>query len=94
MGTTYVAAEDGCVLGFVTVSPGSLDAEELPSGRRVPPYPVPILRLARLAVDESARGRGLGMALLRFVLEQAERLMREFGCVGVVVDAKRGAEEF
>jgi GNAT superfamily N-acetyltransferase len=94
IGTTYIAVEDERILGFVTVSPGSLDAEELPPGRRMPPYPVPIFRLARLAVDESARGRGLGRALLRFTIELAERLMNEFGCVGVVVDAKREAEEF
>lgn len=94
IGTSYVAVEGGRILGFVTVAPGSLDAADLPSGRKSPPYPVPILRVARLAVDVSARGRGLGKALLRFSIELAERLMADFGCVGVVVDAKRGAEEF
>lgn len=94
VGVTYVAVEDGRILGFVTVSPGSLDAEDLPSGRKAPPYPVPILRVARLAVDEIARGRGLGKALLRFAIELAERMSTELGCVGLVVDAKRGAEEF
>jgi len=94
VGATYVAVEGERTLGFVTVSPGSLDAADLPSGRRTPPYPVPILRVARLAVDASARGRGLGRALLRFSIELAERMMAEFGCVGLVVDAKHGAEEF
>jgi GNAT superfamily N-acetyltransferase len=94
VGTTYVAVETESILGFVTVSPGSLDAGDLASGRRMPPYPVPILRVARLAVDDSARGRGLGKALLRFAIELAERLMRDFGCVGVVVDAKPAAVEF
>jgi GNAT superfamily N-acetyltransferase len=94
IGTTYVAVESDRILGFVTVSPGSLDAGDLPSGRKRPPYPVPILRVARLAVDEVALGRGLGKALLRFAIELAERLRDEFGCVGIVVDAKRGAEEF
>ncbi len=94
VGVTYVAVEGGRVLGFVTVSPGSLDAGDLPSGRRTPPYPVPVLRVARLAVDESARELGLGKALLRFSIELAEKMMTELGCVGVVVDAKRGAEGF
>jgi GNAT superfamily N-acetyltransferase len=89
-----VAVEGERILGFVTVSPGSLDAADLPSGRQAPPYPVPILRVARLAVDASARGRGLGRALLRFAIELAERMMIEFGCVGLLIDAKRGAEEF
>jgi GNAT superfamily N-acetyltransferase len=94
IGVTYVAVEEERILGFATVSPGSLDADDLPSGRKAPPYPVPILRVARLAVDEIARGRGLGKALLRFAIELAERMSVEFGCVGLVVDAKRGAEEF
>ena len=94
LGVTYVAVEEERILGFVTVSPGSLDAEELPSGRRPPPYPVPILRVARLAFDESARGKGLGRALLRFSIELAEQMMEECGCVGLLVDAKSDAVSF
>lgn len=94
IGTTYVAVEGERILGFLTVSPGSLDAADLSSGRRAPPYPVPVLRVARLAVEATAQGRGLGSALLRFAIELAERMMTELGCVGLVVDAKRGAEEF
>lgn len=53
---------------------------------------VPILRVARLAVDLTARGQGLGSALLRFPIELAERMMADFGCVGLVVDAKSESE--
>jgi len=94
IGVSYVAVEGERILGFVTVSPGSLDAGDLPSGRKAPPYPVPILRVARLAVDEAARGLGLGKALLRFAVELAERMAGEVGCVGLVVDAESGADEF
>jgi GNAT superfamily N-acetyltransferase len=94
IGVSYFAVEGERILGFVTVSPASLDAGDLPSGRKMPPYPVPILRVARLAVDQSARSLGLGKALLRFAIELAERMSAEVGCVGVVVDAKAGAREF
>jgi GNAT superfamily N-acetyltransferase len=94
VGTTYVAVEGEGILGFVTVSAGQLDTGDLPRGRRMPPYPAPILRVARLAVDETAHGRGLGKALLRFTIELAERMMSEYGCVGLVVDAKPGAVDF
>lgn len=88
IGVTHVARCGADIVGFVTVAPGSLDADDLPSGRRRPPYPLPVLRVARLAVAESRRGCGVGAALLRFAVEQAESLRAEFGCVGLLVDAK------
>jgi len=94
IGVTYVAVDEDRMLGFVTVSPVSLDAQVLPTGRRMPPYPLPVLRVARLAVDERARGLGIGKALLRFALELAERMRDDFGCVGVQVDAKGTAVSF
>lgn len=94
IGVSYVAVEESRILGFVTVSPASLDAGDLPSGRKTPPYPVPVLRVARLAGDESARGLGIGKALLRFAIGVAERMAAEVGCVGLLVDAKHGAEAF
>jgi predicted N-acetyltransferase YhbS len=94
IGVSYVALQDESILGFITVSPASLDADDLPSGRKMPPYPVPVLRLARLAVDHRARGLGIGKALLRFALELAEHMRDELGCVGVLVDAKEQAADY
>jgi predicted N-acetyltransferase YhbS len=62
--------------------------------KKLPRYPLPVLRLARLAVDESACGQGLGAQLLRFVLQLALRMADDYGCVGVVVDAKPDALDF
>jgi Uma2 family endonuclease len=50
-----------------------------------------VLRLARLAVDESPRGHGVGSALLRHVFILALKMSEEYGCVGVLVDAKPDA---
>lgn len=94
IGVTYVAVERDAIVGFATVSPASLDADDLPSGRKMPPYPLPVLRVARLAVHREARGQGIGKALLRFCVELAEKMRDELGCVGVVVDAKPEAESF
>jgi GNAT superfamily N-acetyltransferase len=94
VGVTYVAVDKRHVLGFATVAAASLDADDLPSGRRMPPFPLPVLRIARLAVAEAEVGRGLGAALLRYCIEIAERMRDDVGCVGLVVDAKAGAVEF
>lgn len=94
IGVTYIAVEVGRILGFATLSAASLDADDLPSGRRMPPYPLPVLRIARLATASAERGRGIGRALLRFCIELAETMRDEVGCVGLVVDAKAQAEDF
>jgi len=96
IGVTYVAVKESRVLGYVTVAPGNLEIEKLPAARRtkLPRYPLPILRVARLAVDESSRGQGLGKQLLRFVLGLAMQMAGDLGCAGVVVDAKPGAIAF
>ncbi len=97
LAVTYVAVVEGRLLGFATVSVGSLERRTLPSARlrkRLPGYPLPILRLARLAVDRRARGLGLGSALLRHVLGLALEQRDSLGCIGVVTDAKPDASAF
>lgn len=96
LGTTYVAVEDGVVKGFATVTVSELTVEALPAAKRkkLPKYPLPVLRLARLAVARTEQGRGVGRELLRAVFLLAHRMADEYGCVGVVVDAKEGAVAF
>ena len=55
---------------------------------RFPNYPVPVARLARLAVDQGQQGKGLGKLLLLDALYRCHRLSEEIGSVGVIVDAK------
>jgi GNAT superfamily N-acetyltransferase len=96
IGTTYVADESGRIVGYATVAPGQMEFEGLRPGQRknLPRYPLPVLRLARLAVDQAAQGQGVGTTLLRFVLQLALRMAGEYGCAGVVVDAKPRAVSF
>jgi GNAT superfamily N-acetyltransferase len=96
LGVTYVAVDDDRVLGFATVAPGHLDVEELPvaARKKIPRYPLPILRLARLAVDRSVQSQGLGAQLLRFVFRLATNMASDYGCVGIIVDAKPEAVPF
>lgn len=96
LGVTYVAVDDQDIFGFATVAAAHVEIDGLPAAmrRKLPRYPLPVLRLARLAIDRSAQGQGLGLQLLRFVLGLALQMANEYGCVGVIVDAKPDAVAF
>lgn len=96
IGTTYVAVAGESVAGYATVSSCHISVDDLPKTRRkrLPRYPLPVLRLARLAVDRAFRGKGIGLALLKAVFTIAREMEELTGCVGVVVDAEPGAVEF
>lgn len=98
LGVTYVAVDEArrVVVGYVTLSAASLAVEALPSGQTASSAysEVPVVRIARLAVDERVQDRGLGSELLRFALELARVQAASVGCVGVVVDAKPEATGF
>lgn len=87
----YVVLVEGCIVGFATVAASSIERASVPNQRqrkRLPAYPLPVLRLARLGVDTRAQGQGIGKALLRHVLTLAVEQRDRIGCVGVVTDAK------
>lgn len=97
LAVTYVAVMEARIVGFATVAPSSLERATVPSARlrkRLPSYPLPVLRLARLGVDLRAQGLGIGKALLRHVLALAIEQRDRLGCVGVVTDAKPDAVVF
>ncbi len=97
IGVTYVALDEaGAIVGFATVAASEIAAESLSraSRKHLPAYPVPVLRLARLAADRRFQRKGIGEALLRAVFALAHRMSGELGCIGVVVDAKPEAAEY
>ncbi|CAN2041390.1 GNAT family acetyltransferase [Candidatus Magnetomoraceae bacterium gMMP-15] len=96
IGITYVAVDKNQILGFVTVSASHIEINELPdnSKKKFPKYPLPILRMARLAVDKIFQRKRIGLLLLRSVFQLAWEMAEKFGCIGVVVEAKPEAINF
>ena len=78
------------VLGYYTLSSSHIGFEEIPasSRKRIPRYPVPAVRIGRLAVDQSMHGYGLGGILLIDALRRSLRVAEEIAVRAVVVDAK------
>ena len=91
IGKTFVAVPAGArtVIGYHTLAAGSIEFEHLPpdASRKLPRHPVPVILLARLAVDRSAQGRGLGEALLLDALQRSLDLSTRLGVHAVRVDA-------
>ncbi len=78
------------VLGFYTLSTGSIGFANVPVlfKNKLPRYPIPVVRIGRLAVDCSTQGQGLGEYLLMDALHRCVVHATELGIFGVVVDAK------
>ena len=96
IGVTYVATDEETILGFATVSVGNLMRDDLPlkSQKKLPMYPLPVLKLSRVGVDTRFQNQGIGKELMGTVFKLAFEQKERFGCVGVVVDAKESAIEF
>jgi len=78
------------ILGFYTLSPASIDYARTPAlaKKGLARYDVPVFRLGRLAVDRTAQGRGLGVALLLRAADRCIRVAHDVGGVALLIDAK------
>lgn len=85
---TYVLCRGDQVVGYYALAMSSVAHAGAPARlRRGMPDPVPVVLLARLALDRTERGTGLGGDLLIDALRRCVRGAREFGARAVVVDA-------
>jgi GNAT superfamily N-acetyltransferase len=94
IGVTYVALDESApraVLGYFTLATSSVPRDSLPKKyvRGLPAYDLPLILLARLAVDRRFAGRGLGDALITEVFKITLRVADEVGCRCIVTDAYR-----
>jgi predicted N-acetyltransferase YhbS len=85
---TYVLRRGDRIIGYYALAMGSVEHSGSSSRlRRGQPDPVPVLLLARLALDRSEHGKGLGADLLRDALLRAITGAREYGARAIIVDA-------
>lgn len=93
IGKTFVAfakRADRKVLGYYTAVASEIDVHSIPQphSKHLPRYPVPVVRIGRLAVDKHHQGQMIGEGLLVDAIGRAKRLSIDVGIYGVVVDAK------
>lgn len=87
---TYVCCLSGEVVGFYSLAVGSVDPENAPARvmKGLARHPVPVMILARLAVDRDHQGKGLGKALLKDALLRTAQAADIAGIRCLLVHAK------
>ena len=87
---TYVATHDEKVIGYYSLAVGAVAHAEAPPRivKGLAHHPVPVMLLARLAVDNAAKGKGLGAELLHDALARTLQAADIAGIRAVIVHAK------
>lgn len=90
---TYVSTVstiENKIVGYYSLAYGHVTPQETPHNisAGLPKYPIPVLLLARLAVDKTFHGKGLGASLLRDALVKAPAAAEIAALRAVVVHAK------
>lgn len=88
--TYIVTSEENQIIGYYTLVFGSVSIEETTAeiSAGLGKYPIPIILLARLAIDKGEKGKGLGKALMRDALLRAVRASEIAGLRAFLVHAK------
>jgi GNAT superfamily N-acetyltransferase len=84
-----VDEEQDRVVGYYALTVASLEREEATgrASRGMPLHPIPAMLLARLAVDESAQGDGVGAVLLADAMQRTLLVAEETGIRLLLVHA-------
>lgn len=86
--TFVVCDEAGVIKAYVALASGAVAVAASPGRfRRNMPDPIPVVVLARLAVDRGVQGKGLARALLADAFERVTRASEQVGVRGILVHA-------
>lgn len=98
---TFVLAQDLRVLGYFSLAAGAVTHDEATARvkKGLARHPIPVILLARLAVDLSTQRKGIGSALLKDALLRVAQVADTIGARALLVhagddEAKRFYERF
>lgn len=88
---TYVVCRgERWVVGYYSLAVGAVDLSDAPVrvSKGLARHPIPVMLLARLAIDRSEQGKGLGKALLKDALLRTDQAAAIAGIRALLVHAK------
>jgi GNAT superfamily N-acetyltransferase len=88
--TTYVGLADHTVIGYYSLAVGSVEYEQAPERvtKGLAHHPIPIMLLARLAVDQQWQNKGVGAGLLKDAMLRTLQAADIVGIRALLVHAK------
>lgn len=88
--TYVVCREEQRVVGYYSLAVGAVEHADAPSrvGKGLARHPIPVMLLARLAIDRAEQGKGLGKALLKDALLRTGQAADIAGIRALLVHAK------
>ena len=97
IGKTFVALDhQDKIVGYFTLATAQVAYQEIPDDYRgkLPKYPIPALRIARLAVDKEQKKKGIGKWLLAQAFVKIIQVADVTGIYFIIVDAKESSKSF
>ncbi|QSA95811.1 GNAT family N-acetyltransferase [Methylococcus sp. EFPC2] len=93
---TFVVCEDNRVVGYFSLTVGQVDTFEVPERIRkgMGQYPIPVVILARLAVDRAYQGRSIGVGMLQDAIRRTLMIAEQAGICALLthpIDAETEA---
>jgi ribosomal protein S18 acetylase RimI-like enzyme len=87
---TYVVQRANRVVGYYSLAAASVQHDEATPrlAKGLARHPIPVVLLARLAVDQTEQGQGLGTALLKDACLRSLQAADIIGCRAMLVHAK------
>jgi ribosomal protein S18 acetylase RimI-like enzyme len=89
---TFCGEQDGRLFGYYSMTNAEVDVGALPpelvKKYKLPTHRLPVVRLARLAVDIRFQAKGLGSSLMIDAMARVMRVAESSGCLGLTVDAQ------
>lgn len=97
IGKTFVALNKNQEsVGYFTLATAQVSFDDMPDSHKIklPKYPIPALKIARLAVSKNLHGKGIGRYLLKQAFIKAIQVSNVTGLYIIIVDAKEGSKSF
>jgi GNAT superfamily N-acetyltransferase len=93
---TFVVVDDvSRVAGYFSLTVGQIDTREAPERvrRGMGQYPIPVVILARLAVDAQDQGRGVGVGMLQDAIRRTMAISEQAGIRALLTHPMDAAAE-